>query len=91
MFSIVGLSIAGGLLAIGILAIVISGVRGMAVGKTDLRKIGMILVPVIVFVVAYLLTNNFAEAGMATTLFLIALMAIAILFTGLKSTFTTNL
>ncbi len=91
MYSIIGLSIAGGLLAIGIIAILISGARGMAVGKTDFKKIGMFLVPFIVFVIAYLLRNDVAEAGMATMLFMIAVMAIMILFTGFKSTFTTNL
>lgn len=91
MYSIIGLSIAGGLLAIGIVAILISGARGMAVGKTDYKKIGMFLVPFIVFIVAYLLTNSIAEAGIATMLFMIAIMAIMILFTGFRSTFTTNL
>ena len=87
MYSIIGLSIAGGLLAIGIVAILISGTRGLIVGKSDLKKIGMFLIPFIAFAVAYLLTNDFAEAGIATMLFMMALMALSIVFSGTKSTF----
>lgn len=87
MYSIIGLSIAGGLLAIGLIAIIISGVRGMIVGKQDYKKIGMMLIPFLVFAVAWLLTNDFTEAGVATMLFMMAFMALGILLTGLRSTF----
>lgn len=88
MYSIIGLSIAGGLLAIGIVAIVISGIRGITTGKQDFKKMGMFLVPFIVFGVAYLMTEDFTEAGIATMLFMMAFMALGILATGFRSTFT---
>ena len=87
MYSIIGLCIAGGLLAIGILAMLVSGIRGMATGKQDFRKIGMFLIPFVVFGVAFVLTETFAEAGIATMVFMMALMALAIVFTGTRSTF----
>lgn len=87
MYSIIGLSIAGGLLAIGIVAILISGARGMFTGQTDFKKIGMFLVPFVVYGIAYVMTNDYAEAGIATMLFMMATMALAILLTGARSTF----
>ncbi len=87
MYSIIGLCIAGGLLAIGIVAILISGVRGMFNGTTDFKKIGMFLVPFVVYAVAYGLTQDVSEAGIATMLFMMATMALAILLTGTRSTF----
>jgi hypothetical protein len=86
-YSIIGLSIAGGLLAIGVLAILVSGIRGMIVGKQDYKKIGMFLLPFLVYAIAYLLTEDYAEAGIATMLFMMALMALTILATGFRTTF----
>lgn len=86
-YSIIGLAIAGGLLAIGILAIVISGIRGMIVGKQDWKKIGMFLLPFIIFGVTYLMTEDYAEAGIATMLIMMATMAVGILLTGFRTTF----
>lgn len=87
MYSIIGLCIAGGLLVIGILAIVVSGIRGMINGKQDFKKIGMFLLPFIVYAIAYVLTQDYAEAGVATMLFMMATMALGILLTGARTTF----
>ena len=87
MYSIIGLAIAGGLLVIGIVAIVISGIRGLTTGKQNFKKIGMFLVPFIAFGIAFLLTDTFAEAGIATMLFMMLLMALSILATGTRTTF----
>lgn len=86
-YNIIGLSIAGGLLGLGILAILISGVRGLIVGRQDFKKMGMMLLPFIVYGVAYLMTEDYAEAGIFTMLFMMACMALTILFTGFRSTF----
>lgn len=87
MYSIIGLSIAGGLLAIGILAMVVSGIRGMINGKQDFKKIGMFLLPFLVYAIAYVLTQDYSEAGVATMLFMMATMALGILLTGARTTF----
>lgn len=87
MYSIIGLSIAGGLLAIGILAMVVSGIRGMINGKQDFKKIGMFLLPFLVYAIAYVLTQDYSEAGVATMLFMMATMALGIMLTGARTTF----
>lgn len=87
MYSIIGLCIAGGLLAIGLLAMVVSGTRGMINGKQDFKKIGMILLPFAVYAIAYVLTQDYSEAGVATMLFMMLTMAIGIILTGARTTF----
>ncbi|MBN2731131.1 MAG: hypothetical protein JXR26_01760 [Balneolaceae bacterium] len=87
MYSIIGLCIAGGLLAIGILAMVVSGLRGMINGKQDFKKIGMFLLPFLVYAIAYVLTQDYSEAGVATMLFMMATMALGIMLTGARTTF----
>lgn len=87
MYSIIGLWIAGGLLALGLLAILFSGIRGLINGKQDFKKIGMFLLPFIVYAVAYVLTQNITEAGVATMIFMLGMMALTILVTGARTTF----
>lgn len=87
MSSMIGLGIAGGLIVIGSIAIVISGIKSLINGNQDFRKIATFLVPFAVFGVAFGATGNATEAGVATMLFMMALMALLILFTGFRSTF----
>lgn len=87
MYSIIGLCIAGGLLLIGLLAMVVSGARGLINGKQDFKKIGMFLLPFLAYGVAYVLTQDYSEAGVATMLFMIGIMALTIIATGARTTF----
>lgn len=87
MYSIIGLWIAAGLLALGLIAIVFSGFRGLITGKQDFKKIGMVLLPFLVYIVAYLMTQDYTEAGIATMLFMLGMMALTILVTGARTTF----
>lgn len=87
MYSVIGIGLAIGLIAIGLIAIVIAGVRSITNGKQDFKKVGSFLVPFVVFGVAYGVTGSAGEAGIATMLFLMALMALLIAVTGLRSSF----
>lgn len=87
MPSVIGLGIAGGLMAIGLIAIAIAGVKSLINGNQDLRKILSLLVPFAVFGVAYGITGNVSEAGVATMIFMMGAMALMILLTGFRSTF----
>ncbi len=88
MASVIGLWIAFGLLAIGIIAIIISGVRGMINGNMDGKKIVIMLVPVAIFILAFLLTGTWIKAGIATMLIMLALMVLAIFISGARTTFS---
>ncbi|MDZ7771784.1 MAG: hypothetical protein U5K31_03465 [Balneolaceae bacterium] len=87
MSAMIGLGIAGGLIVIGSIAIVISGIKSLINGNQDIRKISSFLVPFAVFGIAYGMTGDITEAGVATMLFMMALMALMILFSGFRSTF----
>ncbi|HYW35382.1 MAG TPA: hypothetical protein VE868_08250 [Balneolaceae bacterium] len=87
MSAIIGLCIAGGLLAIGILAIIVAGIRGMFNGEQNYKKIGMIFVPIIVYIISYFISNALVKAAIITMFVMLALMALAILLTGARSTF----
>ncbi len=88
MISVIGLWIAAGLLGIAILAIVFSGVRGIVNGNLDLKKIGVMLLPVIIWIVVLLITASWIKAGLLTMLIMLALMIIAIFLTGARGVFT---
>lgn len=87
MSATIGLGIAGALITIGAVAILISGAKSLINGNQDLRKILSFLVPFAVFGIAYGITGNLTEAGVATMIFMMGAMALMILFTGFRSTF----
>jgi len=87
MSSAVGIGIAGGLIILGVLAIIVAGLKSLKDGRQDLKKIIMFLIPFVVFGVSFGITNDFADAGIATMLFMMATMVLTILGSGLKSTF----
>jgi len=87
MVAIVGLWIGIGLLALAILAIIVSGVRGLINGNVDAKKIGSMILPIVIWVIILLITGNWVTAGIGTLLIMIALMIIAIVATGVRGVF----
>ncbi len=87
MASVIGIGIALGLVGIGVIAMLVAGAKSLATGKQNLKKIFTFLVPVAVFGIAFGMTGDAADAGIATMLFLIAAMALLIVLTGFRSTF----
>lgn len=87
MIQSVGIGIALALIGIGVLAMLFSGVKSVINGKQDFKKIGSVLIPFVVFGIAYAVTQDFAQAGIATMLFMIAVMVLLIAYTGLRTTF----
>lgn len=87
MYSVVGIGIGLALIGFGILASLISGVKSIMKGKQDVKKIATFLVPFAVFGIAYGITSDFADAGIATMIFMMAAMVLAIALSGLRSTF----
>lgn len=87
MYSVVGIGIGIGLIALGILATLIAGVRSVMNGKQDFKKIFTFLVPFAVFGIAYGITSDFGDAGIATMIFMMGAMALTIALSGLRSTF----
>lgn len=83
----IGIGLVLGLIGIGLLAIVVSGVQSVMKGKQDSKKIITMIVPFAVFGIAYAIAGNALEAGVATMIFMLAAMVLTILLSGMRSTF----
>lgn len=81
----VGLAL--GLMGIGVLGMAVSGVRAIIDGRAQFKKVAIMALPVIVFFGSYFAMGSFDEAGMATLILMVILMAVSILFTGTRGTF----
>lgn len=83
----IALGLGLGLIGLGILGMLISGIQSMIKGKQDIKKIITMIVPFVVFGVAYGIAGTITEAAMGTMLFMMAAMLLLIFLTGLRGTF----
>ncbi len=75
------------LMGLGIFSMIVSGVRGIAQGKQDFKRIALISTPVIIFAISYFAINDVTKAGVLTTMGMMAIMVVFIVLTGLRGTF----
>lgn len=75
-----------GLIVIGVIFILISGVRNIINGKSDFKRVSVMLVPVVVFGVSYATMGTLDQAGVATVVFMVTVMIISIFVTGTRGT-----
>lgn len=87
MINSLAIGLALGLIGIGVAAILISGIRNIVNGKSEFKKISVMLIPVIIFGISYAALGTWNQAGVATMVFMIGAMALAILVTGTRGTF----
>ena len=80
------IGLALGLILIGVIGILISGVRNIINGKSEFKRVTVMLVPVVVFGVSYATMGTFDQAGVATVVFMVSVMMIAIFVTGTRGT-----
>jgi len=76
-----------GLIALGVIGMLISGIQSVIKGKQDIKKIVTMLVPFAVFGIAYGIAGTVTEAAIGTMLFMMAAMVLLIFLTGLRGTF----
>lgn len=86
MINNLAIGLALGLIVIGVIGIFVSGIRNVINGKSDFKKLAIMGVPVVVFGVSFALTGTFQQAGVATMMFMIAIMILSILVTGTRGT-----
>ena len=86
MIDNIAIGLALGLIAIGVVGIIVSGIRNIINGKSEFKRITVMLVPVVVFVLSYFTMGTAEQAGVATMSFMIVLMVISILVTGTRGT-----
>jgi hypothetical protein len=75
------------LVGIGILSMVGFGIKNVIDGKQEASKILIFLVPAVIFGVSYLISANVTEAAMMTMLITMAILALMLVVTGLRTTF----
>ena len=76
-----------GLIGLGVLLALIAGVRNVMDGRSDLKRVGMMGVPVVVFVIFYFSLGNLNQAGVATLLVMMGLMILGIVISSTRRTF----
>lgn len=73
------------LLGIGILGILVFGVKNIINGKHKVQQIAFFLVPVVVFAISYLITGFVGIAAIYTLLIMIALMFLGMVVSGSRN------
>lgn len=86
MIEVIFLGLGIGLVVMGVIAIMVAGVRNITLGKSSPKKVIVMVVPVVIFVIAYLATGSFDQGGIATMMIMMVAMILAIAVTGLKGT-----
>ncbi|MBO6525029.1 MAG: hypothetical protein JJ971_14470 [Balneolaceae bacterium] len=80
-----------GLIGLGILTMIISGIKSATQGKQDVKRIAIMAVPFVVFAISYFAVQStddpFATAGVLTMGIMLGIMVLGVLFTGLRGTF----
>lgn len=87
MINSVAIGIALALIGIGVVGIIVSGIRNVINGKSEIKKVTVMLVPVLIFAGSYVAMGTFEQAGVLTMVVMILLMVVGILVTGTRGTF----
>lgn len=75
------------LLAISLLLIAFFGIKNIITGKHEWQKIVIIFIPVVIFVIAFAVTNLLSESALITLISLLGLKVLMIFFGGIRSSF----
>ncbi len=76
-----------GLIGLGILSMIISGIKSLAQGKQEIKRIVIMAVPFVIFGISYAVLGDVAKAGVLTTMSMMGIMVISVVVTGLRGTF----
>lgn len=75
------------LIGFGILAMIVSGIKGLTQGKQDVKRIGIMAVPFVIFGITYAVLGDVAMAGVMSTMIMMVIMVVSIALTGIRGTF----
>jgi hypothetical protein len=76
-----------GLIGLGILSMIISGIKSLAQGKQDVKRIVIMAVPFLIFGISYSVMGDIPRAGVLTTMSMMGIMVVSVFVTGLRGTF----
>jgi hypothetical protein len=86
MINSLAIGITLGLIVIGVIGILVSGVINIINGKSEFKRIAVMLVPVVIFGISYATLGTLDQAGVATVVLMVAVMMISIFVTGTRGT-----
>jgi hypothetical protein len=73
---------------LGVLAMIIAGIRAAFRGEEQgLEKVGMALVPPIAYGIGYAISRGWVDAAIIAVFIMLALSVLALLLTGIRTTF----
>lgn len=75
------------MIVVGILGMSVFGIKNIASGKHEVKKILVFVVPVVILAICYMITGAWADAALLTMIVTIALLGVMIVINGLRSTF----
>lgn len=84
----VAIYIVMGLIGLGLVAMLASGVRSLMFGKVSLMAMGIMAVPLLILVVLGLAMDSWAEAGIMTIMISVGLTMLGLVASGIKGIFS---
>ncbi len=76
------------LLGLGLLAMLLFGIRSLTYGKVDPMTVTIVTVPIVILLVLGFTMPSWAEAGIMTIVVTLGLALLALLYTGAKGLFS---
>lgn len=84
----VAIYIVMGLIGLGLLAMLASGVRSLMFGKVSLMAMGIMAVPLLILLVLGFAMGSWAEAGIMTIMISVGLTMLGLVASGVKGIFS---
>ena len=85
---VIAIYIVLGLIGLGLVAMLLFGIRSVAFGKINPVTMVIVCIPVLILVILGFVLPTWAEAGIMTVIISLGLAVLALLVTGLKGLFT---
>ena len=76
------------LLGLGLVAMLLFGIRSVAFGKVNPLSMIIVVIPIVLLVVLGFVMGDWAEAGIMTIMIMLAISVLSLLVTGVKGLFT---
>lgn len=76
------------LMVLGLLSILLFGVRSLVYGKVNIFTLAILCIPIVLLVGLGLVIGDWSRAGLLTIAIMLALAVFSLLVTGIKSLFT---
>ena len=76
------------LMGLGLLSMLLFGVRSLAYGKVNILTLVIVCVPIVLLIVLGVVVGDWARAGILTIVIMMGLAVFSLLVTGIKGLFT---